>query len=102
MVVTHELGHNMGSPHTHACFWNGDNTRIDNCAGNFSAAYQEGSCNSNPPDPVGGGTIMNDCHLNSVGINLNLGFGPQPATLIRIKLTQPHALHHVQPVNLIL
>lgn len=83
MVVTHEIGHNMGSPHTHACYWNGNNTRIDNCAGNYNVAYQEGNCNSFPPDPVGGGTIMSYCHLSNVGINLSLGFGPQPGALIR-------------------
>src|SRR5690606_8460773 len=30
---THEMGHNLGSPHTHNCAWNGNNTAIDNCAG---------------------------------------------------------------------
>lgn len=80
-VVTHEIGHNMASPHTHACVWNGNNTRIDNCGGN--AGYTEGNCASSPPNPVGGGTIMSYCHLQGVGINLSLGFGPQPGTLIR-------------------
>lgn len=82
-VVTHEIGHNMASPHTHACEWNGNSTRIDNCAGNYNVAYQEGTCNSYPPNPVGGGTIMSYCHLQAVGINLSLGFGPQPGALIR-------------------
>lgn len=82
-VITHEIGHNMASPHTHACEWNGNGTRIDNCAGNYNVAYQEGTCNSFPPNPVGGGTIMSYCHLQPVGINLSLGFGPQPGTLIR-------------------
>ena len=57
-VVTHEIGHNLVSPHTHACAWNGNNTRIDNCAGNYNIQYQEGNCNSFPADPVNGGTIM--------------------------------------------
>ncbi len=81
-VVTHELGHNFGSNHTHACVWNGNNTRIDNCGGN--AGYTEGMCNSNPPNPVGGGTIMSYCHLiDGVGVNFNNGFGTQPGNLIR-------------------
>lgn len=82
-VITHEIGHNMASPHTHACAWNGNNTRIDNCAGNYNVAYQEGTCSSFPANPVGGGTIMSYCHLQAVGINLSLGFGPQPGALIR-------------------
>lgn len=83
MVVTHECGHNIASPHTHACAWNGNSTRIDNCAGNYNIAYQEGNCNSFPVNPPAGGTIMSYCHLQNVGINLSLGFGPQPAALIR-------------------
>jgi hypothetical protein len=80
-VVTHEIGHNMASPHTHACNWNGNNTKIDDCGGN--AGYSEGTCGTNPPNPAGGGTIMSYCHLQAVGINLSLGFGPQPGSLIR-------------------
>ena len=75
-VFTHETGHNLGSPHTHACAWNGDNTAIDSCATN------EGSCPS-VGIPTGGGTIMSYCHLlGTVGINFSLGFGPQPRNLI--------------------
>lgn len=76
MVITHEMGHLMGSRHTHACVWNGNNTAIDGCAG-----FVEGSCTL-PGIPGGGGTIMSYCHTQSVGINLNLGFGPQPGGLL--------------------
>jgi hypothetical protein len=76
--VTHEMGHNMGSPHTHACAWNGNNTAIDGCGP--AAGYSEG-CNA--PLPASG-TIMSYCHLvGGVGINFNNGFGPQPGDLIR-------------------
>jgi Metallo-peptidase family M12/Secretion system C-terminal sorting domain len=75
-VTAHEFGHLFGSRHTHACVWNGNNTAIDGCSG-----FVEGSC-ALPPSPSGGGTIMSYCHFN-VGINFNLGFGPQPAQLIR-------------------
>ncbi|MEP6794504.1 MAG: GEVED domain-containing protein [Saprospiraceae bacterium] len=77
-VVTHEMGHNMGSPHTHACAWNGNNTAIDGCGP--QAGYSEGCTGPIPAS----GTIMSYCHLISgVGINFNNGFGPQPGNLIR-------------------
>ena len=77
-VVTHEIGHNLGSPHTHACAWNGNNTAIDGCGP--AAGYSEG-CNASLP---AAGTIMSYCHLVSgVGIDFNLGFGPQPGDRIR-------------------
>jgi hypothetical protein len=77
MVVTHEQGHIMGSPHTHSCSWNGNNTAIDNCV-----ATQGGCPSLEGPAPSGGGTIMSYCHLTSTGINVTKGFGPQPRQLI--------------------
>jgi hypothetical protein len=82
MVVTHELGHLLGSHHTHACVWNGNNTALDGCAG-----FTEGSC-STPGIPSGGGTIMSYCHLTSAGINFSQGFGTQPGNVIRNKVNQ--------------
>jgi len=81
-VITHELGHLFGSPHTHGCYWNGDNTVIDGCG--QQAGYHEGSCAQGPiPSSAEKGTIMSYCHLVSgVGISFNNGFGPQPAQLI--------------------
>lgn len=76
-VCAHEIGHNLSSSHTHACAWNGNNTPIDGCG--IAAGYPEGSCGT-APIPSGGGTVMSYCHLNSVGINFNTGFGPQPST----------------------
>jgi len=76
-VTTHEVGHNLGSPHTHACSWSGG--AIDGCGP--AAGYSEG-CNAALPS--NGGTIMSYCHLvNGVGMNFNLGFGQQPGNLIR-------------------
>ncbi|MEN0006761.1 MAG: zinc-dependent metalloprotease [Bacteroidota bacterium] len=77
MVVAHELGHLLGSQHTHACAWNGNGTAIDGCAG-----FTEGSC-GNPGIPSNGGTIMSYCHITSTGINFGKGFGDQPAAVIR-------------------
>lgn len=79
MAMSHEMGHSMGSPHTHACAWNGDNTAIDGCGP--AGGYSEG-CDG--PIPPNGGTIMSYCHLlGGVGINFVNGFGEQPSALIR-------------------
>lgn len=72
-VITHEMGHSLGSPHTHACFWNGDSSAIDSCGPNNG--YSEGCDDAEIPDE--GGTVMSYCHLDAVGMNLALGFHPQ-------------------------
>lgn len=82
-VVTHELGHNIGSNHTHWCGWPGG--AIDNCY------TTEGSCSQGPP-PTNGGTIMSYCHLTNYGINFNNGFGPLPGNKIRQKVSQANCL----------
>lgn len=82
MVIAHELGHLLGSQHTHACVWNGDNTAIDGCAG-----ITEGFCGT-PGIPAQGGTIMSYCHLRPQGINFNFGFGPQPSAVIANRVAQ--------------
>ena len=76
-VVTHEIGHNLGSPHTHSCSWS--TGPLDNCY------TPEGTCAAGPA-PVNGGTIMSYCHTTSVGINFNNGFGFYPGNLIRDKV----------------
>ena len=86
MVVAHELGHLLGSQHTHACVWNGNGTAIDGCPG-----YTEGSC-ANPGTPSGGGTVMSYCHLSQAGINLSRGFGAQPGNLIRNRVAGANCL----------
>ena len=73
-VMTHELGHNFGSPHTQSCTWPGG--AIDNCY------TTEGGCAPGPA-PTNGGTIMSYCHLTSTGINFSNGFGTLPGNLIR-------------------
>ncbi|KFF01584.1 M12 family metallo-peptidase [Chryseobacterium luteum] len=80
-AMTHEMGHSLGSPHTHACAWNGNNTAIDGCGP--QAGYSEG-CTGPIPSTTVKGSIMSYCHLVSgVGISFSNGFGPQPAALIR-------------------
>ena len=80
-TVTHEFGHLIGSRHTHACVWNGNNTAIDGCED------VEGTC-PKPGIPVNG-TIMSYCDPN---INFNLGFGIQPGNVIRNKFTYASCL----------
>jgi hypothetical protein len=82
-VITHEFGHSLGSPHTHGCYWNGNNTSIDGCG--TTAGYPEGNCPVGPiPSSSVKGTIMSYCHLvGGVGISFANGFGPQPTTLIQ-------------------
>lgn len=84
-VVTHEMGHNLGSPHTHACSWPGG--PIDNC---YSP---EGSCSPGPSPGAGGGTIMSYCHLvNSIGIKFSNGFGTLPGNKIRASINSATCL----------
>jgi len=73
MVFTHEMGHNLGSSHTHNCDWPGG--AIDNCY------TTEGGCDPGPA-PIDGGTIMSYCHLTGYGINFANGFGELPGDLI--------------------
>jgi len=85
-VITHEMGHNLASPHTHDCVWNGNNTAIDGCGPASGNPSQPGGCPQGPI-PGGGGTIMSYCHLGAnPGINFNNGFSPQVATLIESRI----------------
>jgi len=86
-VITHEMGHLLGSRHTHSCTWNGNNTAIDNCGPSAIGSTAEGySCISSPPiipSAATKGTIMSYCHLVSgVGISFTNGFGPQPSAAL--------------------
>ncbi|RED49287.1 M12 family metallo-peptidase [Seonamhaeicola aphaedonensis] len=111
MVLAHEIGHNLGSSHTHSCKWNGDNTVIDDCGNvyymtngrddngdnivdNLDDAQAFSPCfdNVNNIIPSEGGTVMSYCHLNSVGIDLSLGFGQQPGDLIRNRVANATCL----------
>jgi len=87
MVITHEFGHLLGSPHTHACIWNGNNSPIDSCGPYSIGSTGEGySCMASPPllpSSSAKGSIMSYCHLvGGIGISLANGFGPQPKARI--------------------
>ncbi len=88
-VFTHEMGHNLGCPHTQSCSWGpSNNSALDDCYAT------EGSCGPGPT-PANGGTIMSYCHLSSVGINFNNGFGVEPGNLIRRKVALAGCLEEV-------
>ncbi len=87
-VVTHELGHNFGSYHTHACHW--PINQFTNSGAIDSCYTAEGNCFSSTRARTG--TIMSYCHLTSGGINLALGFGPMPGDTIRLRYAQATCL----------
>jgi len=68
--IMHEIGHNLGSHHTHWCGWIGG--ALDNCYAT------EGGCPPGPP-ATNGGTIMSYCGGYDI---INNGFGSQPNAVI--------------------
>lgn len=83
-VSGHELGHNVGSPHTHNCSWN---PAVDSCVG------AEGSCYSTPKPRLG--TIMSYCHLTAFGTEMKIH--PRVATFMRSKAQKAGCLDWVEP-----
>ncbi len=85
-LVMHEIGHLLGSRHTHWCGWkltsNPDTYGpIDNCA-----PAENGPCAAGAPPPANGGTIMSYCLGNATAsdfVSFNNGFGPLPGNAIR-------------------
>ncbi len=82
VVVSHEWGHNLGSPHTHSCTWQAEGRwvgTIDSC----QAA--EGGCVTFANHvPVNKGTIMSYCHLiGGVANGVRLEFHPTCVTRMR-------------------
>ncbi len=100
-VVTHELGHNLGSPHTHSCYWNGNSTQIDDCGNKYFDEDNDDNTSANSCydsnnqilPSAGGGTIMSYCHLQGgIGVGLANGFGTQPGNLIRSRVNSASCL----------
>lgn len=85
IAVSHEIGHNFGSPHTH-CYsgYGGVSDHVDQCSSSTSSGCYAGAAKTLPGmDSVTGGsagqrngTIMSYCHLLSGAYNnIELGFG---------------------------
>jgi hypothetical protein len=79
LVVSHELGHNFGSPHTH-CY----SPPVDQCYAGESGCY------SGPTSvPAEKGTIMSYCHLLSGGysnIKLFFGVAGEPSAVVTARM----------------
>lgn len=76
-VAAHEIGHNVGAPHTHNCFWS---PPVDTCqlkSDNTDACYD-----TPVPRRVRPGTIMSYCHLVN-GSTTPLTFGTRVAERMR-------------------
>ncbi len=87
-VLAHELGHNLGSPHTHNCSWS--NGVLDNCAA------PEGNCGptDNPIPP----SIMSYC--NSTSATFTYGLGVEPGNRIRNHIDEANCNDQIQYINI--
>lgn len=115
-VVTHEMGHNLGSYHTHACHWDlspigGGLGPLDTCVVSSENLVSGGGCiNANPTNncyqpnnPAVSGFIMSYCHIcasQGGGINFLNGFGrpfgtmwSQSGDTIRLRFQQAACIH---------
>ncbi len=89
-VFTHEIGHILGSPHTHDCVWGPKHDEpIDGC-------YLSNGCGPGPIPTKG--TIMSYCHLpGRPGVDFSLGFGQEPGDKIRAKIESSSCLRDYIP-----
>ncbi|HUM00933.1 MAG TPA: IPT/TIG domain-containing protein, partial [Thermoanaerobaculia bacterium] len=79
MAVTHELGHNFGSRHTH-CY----TPPVDKCYGSEPSCYRGPT--SVPPEK---GTVMSYCHLLSGGygnVKMFLGVPGEPSAVVTTRI----------------
>lgn len=93
-VIAHELGHNVGSPHTHNCFWTPK--PVDTCQlieDNTDACFSRGQLNR----VVRPGTIMSYCHLVN-GESTPFLFGSRVAEKMRGWVEQSCLTRPASPV----
>ncbi|MDR2970958.1 MAG: T9SS type A sorting domain-containing protein [Bacteroidales bacterium] len=115
-LITHEMGHLLGSYDTHACVWHNVNdcAPLDGCNvpdEEFYVPYGNVCkiCNPHFPFelyPPKCGTIMSYCHLPAVpgydrpGVQFVNGFGPQPGNVIRESVRKATCLECLTPENI--
>ncbi len=108
-VAAHEMGHNIGSPHTHNCFWN---PPVDTCQLSYAIDGTDGCFSDRSLKKVVPGTIMSYCHLEN-GNRTPLTFGTRVAERMRtwikaapcavpvatplVSLTEPRGTDSYQP-----
>ncbi len=80
-VAAHEIGHNFGCPHTHACFWRPN--MIDTCITSTIPYESDGCVTTGQPIPRPG-TIMSYCHLTNATRSVELVFHQRELPLLRI------------------
>ncbi len=75
--VSHEIGHNFNSPHTHCYNGIGNPSPVDQCyAGEAGIGCYAGATSLPGAAGAGSGTIMSYCHLLAPGLsNISLKFG---------------------------
>ncbi|WP_082113238.1 zinc-dependent metalloprotease [Kordia jejudonensis] len=100
MVFSHEMGHTIGSRHTHDCAWgpNG-NEQIDDCGSQFWSDIDDCDDDSIIIPPTNGGTIMSYCHGSGPGISFALGFGNEPGDLLRDRVSDANCLGSCFPCD---
>lgn len=77
LVTGHEIGHNVGAPHTHNCFWN---PPVDTCL--LKSDGTDACFNDEALRRVRPGTIMSYCHLRN-GNSTPFMFGDRVSARMR-------------------